>query len=118
MIKTVLKEPLLHFLIIGSALFFVYGQVSDSNSDDRIVVSAGRIEQLANIFAKTWQRAPTAEELKGIIDDFELEEIYNRQAAGMGLAFADLRHRRHLGVLGDQPVCGILDCDLNNKNDV
>ena len=74
-----LKEPLLHFLLIGAVLFLLFGLASGGRSggaDDEIVVSAGRIEQLANIFAKTWQRPPTREELKGLVDDFVLEEVY------------------------------------------
>jgi hypothetical protein len=81
--QKLLREPLLHFLLIGAALFVVFGLVNDrisGDADNQFVVSAGRIEQLANIFTKTWQRPPTAEELKGLIDDFVLEEIYYRQA--------------------------------------
>jgi len=95
----ILKEPLLHFLLIGAALFIVFGQVNNKMSDgadNQVVVSAGRIEQLANIFAKTWQRPPTAEELKGLIDDFVLEEIYYRQAVSMGIDRDDTVIRRRL----------------------
>ncbi|MFT7629119.1 MAG: xanthine/uracil/vitamin C permease (AzgA family) [Mariniblastus sp.] len=71
-----LKEPLVHFLLIGIGLFIAYGFVNSSDladADNEIVVSAGRIEQLATVFAKTWQRPPTPDELKGLIDDFVLE---------------------------------------------
>ena len=93
------KEPLLHFLLIGAALFVLFDLVNDRMSgaaDNQIVVSAGRIEQLANIFTKTWQRSPTAEELKGLIDDFVLEEIYYRQAVAMGIDRDDTVIRRRL----------------------
>ncbi len=97
--KNILREPLLHFLLIGAALFVLYGLVGDRRygiEDDRIVVSAGRIEQLENIFSKTWQRPPTANELKGIVDDFVLEEIYYRQAVAMGIDRDDTVIRRRL----------------------
>ena len=74
-----LLQPLLHFLLIGAALFVWYELANRedeaSESEREITVSEGRIEQLARIFAKTWQRPPTEEELKGLIDDFVLEEI-------------------------------------------
>ena len=60
----------MHFLLIGLVLFIVYDRVNvdrdqgmgveTGRSERRIVVSAGRIEQLANIFAKTWQRPQLA----------------------------------------------------------
>ena len=95
-----LKEPLLHFLVIGAVLFVVYSSMNESEeeaeSGQRIVVTSGRVEQLAGIFAKTWQRPPTKEELQGLIDDFVLEEAYYRQAIEMGLDRDDTIIRRRL----------------------
>ncbi len=97
--RSILKEPLLHFLALGAGLFVLFGLVNEDEvreSDDRIVVSAGRIEQLAALFAKTWQRPPTEQELKGLIDDFVLEEIYYREAVAMGIDQNDTIIRRRL----------------------
>jgi hypothetical protein len=47
--------------LTGAALFVVFGLVNDTmpgDADDRVVVTSGRIDQLANIYAKTWQRRP------------------------------------------------------------
>lgn len=96
---SIAREPLFHFLIIGAVLFGVFGLVNDDafrETDSRVVVSAGRIEQMKNIFAKTWQRPPTAQELKGLVDDFVLEEIYYRQAVAMGIDRDDTVIRRRL----------------------
>jgi hypothetical protein len=96
--RNALKEPLLHFLLIGALLFVLFGLVDDrrSGGEDAIVVSAGRIEQLAKIYAKTWQRPPTRQELQGLIDDFVLEEVYYRQAVAMGIDRDDTVIRRRL----------------------
>jgi len=86
-------------VLIGAALFLLFGLLNDElpgGADDRIVVSAGRIQQFENIFTKTWQRPPTAKELKGLIDDFILEEIYYRQAVSMGIDRDDTVIRRRL----------------------
>ena len=96
---SLLKEPLLHFVLIGAALFFVYQWVNpgeSSETDKQIVVSNGRIEQLTTVFQKTWQRPPTADELKTLIDDYILEEIYYRQAKAMGIDNDDTVIRRRL----------------------
>jgi hypothetical protein len=98
-VKKLVREPLVHFALIGAALFVLYGLVNDSGSagtDSEIVVSAGRIEQLVSIFHKTWQRPPSADELKSLIDDFVLEEVYYRQAIAMGIDRNDAVIRRRL----------------------
>jgi len=98
--KRVLREPLFHFLLIGGLLFGVFGLLDRDGGtrpeDNRILVSAGRVEQIAAIFERTWQRPPTEEELKGLIDDFVLEEIYYREAKAMGLDRDDTIVRRRL----------------------
>jgi hypothetical protein len=98
-LKTLLREPLLHFLAIGGALFALNAFLNPETEDAtqrRIVVTAGRIEQLANVFAKTWQRPPTPGELKGLIDDYVLEEAYYRKAIAMGIDQNDTMIRRRL----------------------
>lgn len=95
----VLREPLVHFLLLGAALFLIFGltnRAGPASSDQQVVVSAGRIEQLATVFGKTWQRPPTSEELKGLIADFVLEEVYYRQAVAMGIDRDDTVIRRRL----------------------
>ena len=48
------------------------------------------------IFASTWQRPPTADELKGLIDDYVKEEIYVREAMRLGIDQDDTVIRRRL----------------------
>ncbi len=94
-----MKEPLLHFLLIGAGLFWLYGWVNPGApaiGEKTIVVSSGRIEQLLRIFEKTWQRPPTSQELKGLIDDYIIEELYYRQAVAMGIDKDDTLIRRRM----------------------
>jgi hypothetical protein len=93
-----LREPLLHFLLIGAALFVVFRFVDGGqNAAPReIVVSEARVEALAENFAKTWMRPPTALEMKGLVDDFIAEEVYYREAIAMGLDRDDTVIRRRL----------------------
>jgi hypothetical protein len=93
-----IKEPLLHFLLIGALLFVVYQQLNPESPSrpDEILVSAGRIESLAATFTRTWQRPPTAEELKGLVDAYVREEMLAREAMKLSLDRNDPVIRRRL----------------------
>jgi PPIC-type PPIASE domain len=97
MLKLV-REPLLHFLVAGAALFLLYHFVSDSEpaGDEQIIVTAGHIEHLTTLFLKSRQRLPTDTELKGLIDDFVVEEVLYREAKSIGLDQDDTIIRRRL----------------------
>jgi hypothetical protein len=98
MLRALFKEPLLHFLLIALAIFAVQGLVADgrTRAPDAIVVSAPKIEQMATLFTRTWHRPPSADELKGLIDDHVKEEIFVRQALELGLDKDDTVVRRRL----------------------
>lgn len=98
MIRRLLREPLLHFLLIGTALFMLYGALNRGRSDAPrdIVISETRVEALAESFATVWMRPPTSEEIKGLIEDYIAEEIYYREATAMGLDQDDTVIRRRL----------------------
>ena len=98
MLGRVLREPLTHFIGLALAIFLLYGVVNRSAEPkaDEIVVTSAKIEQLGGLFTKTWQRPPSAQELKGLIDDYVKEEIYNREALLLGLDRDDTVIRRRL----------------------
>jgi hypothetical protein len=76
--KTVFREPLVHFLLIGAALFvaFNFTQAPGDNAPERIVVSSDWVAQLTAQFERTWLRLPTEAELSGLVDSFVRDEIY------------------------------------------
>jgi PPIC-type PPIASE domain len=96
--KRILREPLLHFLLLGGAVFAAYGLVSKRSSGEpgRIVVTQGQIVSMAVGFTRTWQRPPTSEELEGLIRDRVREEVYCREAMALGLDRDDVVIRRRL----------------------
>lgn len=93
-----LREPLVHFLVLGAAIFAVYGLISRHRTDQpgEIVVTQGTIENIATGFTRTWQRPPTKEELQGLIRDYVREEAAYREALSMGLDRNDAVVRRRL----------------------
>jgi hypothetical protein len=94
----VLREPLLHFLLLGAAIFGVYHLMYPDGAMQagHIVVTQGRIEALVAAFTRTWQRPPTASEREGLIRDYIREEVYVREAIALGLDQDDIVLRRRL----------------------
>ena len=70
---------MLHFALAGAAVFLLYDFVSDNDAsgDADIIVTRGQIEHMALLFKKTRQRAPTSEELTGLIENYIVEERGN-----------------------------------------
>ena len=97
-LRTVLREPLVHFLALALVIFIIYGALNKSEiqQPDRIVVTQARIEQIASLFARTRQRPPTPSELQGLIDDYVQEEVYYREGLALGLDKDDTVIRRRL----------------------
>lgn len=86
-IKNLWREPLLHFLFIGFALFLFYDLTNEQGSEapNRIVVNSSQVEQLAANFKRTWMRPPTEDELTALVENYVREEVFYREALAMGL---------------------------------
>ena len=97
-LRAVLREPLLHFLIVGAGVFLLYGILSGpgEGSDREINVSIGQVEHFVSIFQKTRQRLPTPEELTGLVDNYIVEELLYREAVAIGLDRDDTIVRRRM----------------------
>lgn len=97
-LRNILREPLLHFLVLGAGLFLLFGGVGDPTDErpDRIVVTEAKIANLAELFRQTWRRPPTQAELDGLIEDHVEEEILYREALALGLDRDDIVIRRRL----------------------
>jgi hypothetical protein len=93
-----LREPLLHFLLLGGLIFAVFGLGTRHRTDGpgEIVVTQGTLENLVTGFTRTWQRPPTDEELQGLVRDYIREEAAYREALAMGLDRDDTIIRRRL----------------------
>src|SRR3990172_3606014 len=97
-VKELMREPLVHFLFLGAAIFAAYSLVSNGTSGEpeKIVVTEGQIASMWEGFTRIWQRPPTSEELEGLIRDRVREEVYYREALALGLDKDDLIIRRRL----------------------
>jgi hypothetical protein len=93
-----LREPLLHFIVIGGLFFLIYTAVNDTFdiSTDTIFITPERIDQIETIFTGVWNRKPTDEELDNLIKEEVRSEVYYRDALALGLDKNDAIVRRRL----------------------
>ena len=95
---TLFREPLLHFLVIGAGLFFLFTQISDSNveTDTRITITQADLNRLAATWLKRVGRPPSAQEREQQLDYYIREQVLYREAIAMGLDQDDVIVRRRL----------------------
>lgn len=95
-----LREPLLHVLLIGAALFALYVALNPSAGErqepNRIVITADDLAQLQIAWMAQWQRPPTPDEMRNLLDGKIREEILSREATALGLDKDDTIIRRRL----------------------
>jgi len=63
--RGLLREPLLHFILLGALIYLVYGltQQTSVDPDQRtLTVTASEIDWLESSWRKRWNRSPTPEE--------------------------------------------------------
>jgi hypothetical protein len=116
--KRLLREPLLHFLLLGAVLFWAYGWIAGTASGEReIVVDQRQLDALIATFAKTWQRPPTAEEMHNLIDAQVRDEIMYREGLALGLDRDDVVIRQRIAqkmqfLVEDSPARAPNDTEL------
>ena len=95
-IRTLLAEPMLHFLLIGVALFGAYRWVSPRDSGGRIVITKGVVDDLVTQHVAAKGREPSAIELDHLIESYVREEILYREGVKLGLERDDIVVKRRV----------------------
>ncbi len=94
------REPLLHFLLIGAALFVIYHWLNptaaNSDTSRRIELTNDDIRQLEISWTAQWQRPPTPEEMRNLVEDKVRQEILYREGLALGLDRGDTIVKRRL----------------------
>lgn len=95
-----LREPLLHFLLLGAGMFAAYawldGAGQGSTSHREVRISDGDVRWAAETWARQWQRSPSREELREVVIDLLKEDLLAREARDLGLDKDDAVVRRRL----------------------
>jgi peptidyl-prolyl cis-trans isomerase C len=98
--KRWLREPLLHFLLIGVALFAIYRwlnpTVASLNTSRRIELTNDDVRQLEISWIAQWRRPPTSEEMGKLVEERVREEIFYREGLALGLDRNDTIVKRRM----------------------
>lgn len=107
----ILREPLVHFLLIGAALFAIYryfppaapapkpvqaAAAPGQTPSRQIVFSFDSLGRLATLFQAQWGRDPTQKELDRLVEAEVHEEILYREGLAMGFDKDDEIVRRRM----------------------
>jgi peptidyl-prolyl cis-trans isomerase C len=98
--KRLLREPLIHFLLLGAFLFaadrYMQPVSGGTPSLKQIQLSLDDLSQMVMLFQSQWRRDPTAQELARLVEDKVQEEILYREALAMGLEKDDTIVKRRM----------------------
>ena len=98
--KKLLREPLVHFLLLGALLFAVYAYTDRGRggveSGKQIRLTLDDVAQLVVLFQAQWRREPTPEELGRLVDSKVQEEVLYREGLAMGLDKEDTIVKRRM----------------------
>ena len=97
MISRVLREPLLHFVLLGLGLFLFHTRVAPPQDDSHlIVINRAQVADIARRHESTWNRAPTPQELSALIEAQVRDEILYREGRSLGLERDDAVIKRRV----------------------
>jgi hypothetical protein len=95
-----LREPLLHFLLLGIALFAIYGYLHRGRggveSSRQIALTLDDLRTMDMYFESQWHRQPTPQEFQAMVEDKVREEVLYREGLAMGLDKDDTIVKRRM----------------------
>ena len=96
-IRKLLGEPLVHFLLIGIALFGAYRWIAPGDSGGRrIVITQGVVDDLVTQHVAAKGREPSDAELKYLMESYLRDEILYREGVKLGLERDDIVVKRRV----------------------
>lgn len=95
-----LREPLLHFVVLGIVVFGGYQlldrQPEAASGAQRIEITKDDLRQLAVVWLAQGREKPTPEQLRSLVDEKAAEEMLMREAIALGLDKNDEVIKRRL----------------------
>ncbi|MFO1407787.1 MAG: peptidylprolyl isomerase [Steroidobacteraceae bacterium] len=89
LLKRVIGEPLVQFVLLGALLFGLYAHLSPgagaTPASHRIQLSMDELAQMVIVFRSQWRRDPTPQEIDAMVEDQVQQEVLYREALAMGL---------------------------------
>jgi hypothetical protein len=109
---TWLREPLLHFGILGAVIFALYSVLKPVGAGEKVIVVEPGIErELIEKFRQSTQRPPNAEELDNLIEGWVHSEVLYREGLALGLDKGDgaIRERVILNMKANARMQAVVD---------
>ena len=95
--KKLLKDPFLHFILIGVILFALFRLVNQTTeTKNTIVINDFDIENIISTWEMQWKRPPTEQEIQNLINVNLKQEIFYQEALKMNLDHNDEIIKRRL----------------------
>lgn len=97
--QKMLKEPLIHFLLIGGGLFLLYSFLNPSEEqleNNVIQIDNSDVERLTKAYQQNWNMSPDSATLKKLLAEEVKAEVFYREALRMQLDHNDEIIRRRL----------------------
>ena len=97
--QRLLKEPLVHFLLIGGSLFFLYSFINPSAEqiDNNVIqIDNSDVERLVKAYQQNWNMPPDSASLTKLLVEEVKAEVFYREALRMQLDHNDEIIRRRL----------------------
>jgi peptidyl-prolyl cis-trans isomerase C len=98
--KHFVREPIVHFLLLGAILFGVYAYAERGQGgveqSKQIQLTIDDLAQLVLVFQAQWRRDPTPEELQRLVEEKVREEVLFREAVALGLDKDDTIVKRRM----------------------
>lgn len=99
-IERLVSDPLVHFLVVGAALFGLLalggGSADPESTREQIRIDAAEIRETLEAATILQGREPTDEELRELVEPLIREEVLYREALALGLDENDDEVRRRL----------------------
>ena len=112
-LKTLIREPLVHFLLAGLAIFAVlsWHTPADDPASRQIHLTREDQARLSVNFAEVMGRPPTQAELDALLDRWVREEVLYREALRLGLDEGDAVIRKRLAQKMDLIAASAADAE-------
>jgi len=95
-----LREPLLHFLVLGAMLFGISSYLNRGRlgiePSRQIVLSLDDLRTMETYFESQWHRQPIPQEFQAMVEDRVREEVLYREGLAMGLDKDDTIVKRRM----------------------
>jgi hypothetical protein len=95
-IRRVVREPIVHFLALGLALWLVLTSITDDRGRYTIDIDQSRIRQIAQRYTEQFGEPPNATQMHELVDQYIRDEIAYREGVGMHLDRDDEIVRRRV----------------------